>query len=432
MSNFYSNNEDEEPFESAAARIFESSADGTSGSAINRVYTVTQITREIKRTLEEGFPSVWIEGEISNLKKHSSGHLYFSLKDADAQISCVMWRGKNQFLLFQPQDGMKIHAFGDVSVYERQGRYQLDVHRIRPAGMGELQMAFDALKKQLYEEGLFDSEHKKPLPEFPERIGIVTSPTGAAIRDIVSILNRRFPSVQMILHPVRVQGESAAAEIASAIDAFNEYGEVDVLIVGRGGGSLEDLWAFNEEIVARSIFQSKIPIISAVGHDIDFSISDFVADVRAPTPSAAAELVVKNREELLQTIIQWTERMANAYQTRILRYREKIEVLKKSYGFRVPLDRIREYRLRVDDLARTLETFQNHRLSVMKSDVHRLHGKLHSLNPMDVLKRGYSVTTRIRDNAVVTRAADVEKEEKVRIRFSEGSVRSTIEDIEDV
>jgi len=432
MSNFYSNKEDEEPFESASARIFESSAEWTFSSAIHRVYTVTQITREIKRTLEQGFPSVWIEGEISNLKKHSSGHLYFSLKDADAQISCVMWRGKNQFLLFQPKDGMNIHAFGDISVYERQGRYQLDVHRIRPAGMGELQMAFDALKKQLLDEGLFDAEHKKPLPAFPERIGIVTSPTGAAIQDIVSIINRRFPSVHMILYPVRVQGKSAAAEIAAAIDAFNEYGDVDVLIVGRGGGSLEDLWAFNEEIVARSIFRSRIPVVSAVGHDIDFSISDFVADVRAPTPSAAAELVVKNREELLQAILQWTERMVNAQQTRILRYRDKLESLKRSYGFRAPLDRIREYRQRVDDVTRTLETLQSHRLSAMQSDVHRLHGKLQSLNPMGVLKRGYSITTRIRDNAVVTRASDVQKDENVRIRFSEGSVRSTIEEIEDV
>ncbi|HDZ10569.1 MAG TPA: exodeoxyribonuclease VII large subunit, partial [Bacteroidetes bacterium] len=267
-----------------------------------KIYTISEITRKIKRLLENAIPSIWLEGEISNFKRHSSGHIYFVLKDENSQISCVMWRGRNNGLYFTPQDGMKIQARGNVTVYEKRGNYQFEVLQMQPAGLGELQMALEQLKQSLKAEGLFDEQHKKKIPQYPEKIGIVTSPTGAAIRDLVSVVQRRFPSVQLILNPVRVQGAEAAGEIARAIDEFNAYGDVDVLIVGRGGGSLEDLWAFNEEVVARAIFRSKIPVISAVGHEIDFGISDFVADLRAPTPSAAAELVVRNREELLHTI----------------------------------------------------------------------------------------------------------------------------------
>lgn len=396
-----------------------------------RVYTVSEITREIKQVLEKGFTTLWIEGEISNLKKHSSGHLYFTMKDAEAQISCVMWRARNQHLLFQPQDGMKIRVLGNLTVYERQGRYQLDVLRLSPAGVGELQLAFEALKNRLSEQGLFNPEYKKALPTFPERIGVVTSSTGAAIRDIMSVIGRRFPSIQLILSSVRVQGDGAAEEIACAIHDFNEFGNVDVLIVGRGGGSLEDLWAFNEEVVARAIFQSKIPVISAVGHEIDFSISDFVADVRAPTPSAAAELVVKDRGELLQTIFNWRKRMARIVDERIVRSREKMKALERSYGFRWPIDRVREYRLRIDDLSKGLETVVSHRGEDLKSNVEQLREKLLALSPEAVLGRGYSITTRIRDDHVVFRSSDVKKDEELRIRFSEGSVRSVVRKIED-
>ena len=396
-----------------------------------RVYTVSEITREIKLTLEEEFSILWIEGEISNFKKHSSGHLYFSLKDSEAQISCVMWRGRNQHLLFQPQDGMKVHVLGNLTVYERQGRYQLDAIQLRPAGVGELQLAFEALKRSLDEEGLFDSEHKKSLPPFPERIGVITSPTGAAIRDIKSVIGRRFPSVELIIRPVRVQGEGAAEQIAEAVDAFNDYGNVDVLIVGRGGGSLEDLWAFNEEIVARAVFCSRIPVVSAVGHEIDFSICDFVADMRAPTPSAAAEMVVRDREELLQTIFYWKERMVRTLDDRITRYRERIEAMERSYGFRWPQDRIREYSLRVDEMTRILETIVSQRLENLRSRLERSRGKLQALNPEAVLGRGYSITTRIRDGHVVIRSSEVKKEEGLRIRFSRGAVRSVVEEIEE-
>jgi exodeoxyribonuclease VII large subunit len=327
---------------------------------------------------------------------------------------------------------MKVNIFGAVTVYERQGRYQIDVHQMLPAGIGELQMAFEALKQRLHAEGLFEPEHKKSLPEYPERIGIITSPTGAAVRDIVSVIERRFPAVQLILWPVSVQGEGAAAEIAGGIRAFNEYGHVDVLIVGRGGGSLEDLWAFNEEIVARAIFESEIPVVSAVGHEIDFSISDFVADVRAPTPSAAAEIVVNNQDELRQWILQMARRMAAALIRRIEMYQERINALKKSYGFRAPMDWIKERRLRIDDMTRNLETSRSHRIEVLKTNMHRLKGKLETLNPKAVLERGYSITTRISDGLILTRAADTQKDERVRIRLAHGAVCSVIEDVEEV
>jgi len=411
--------------------VFKEDDSDTVAPSERRVYTVSEVTREIKLTLEEEFPPMWVEGEISNLKQHSSGHLYFSLKDEEAQISCVMWRGRNQYLLFQPQDGMKVLVLGNVTVYERQGRYQLDVLQIRPAGIGELQMAFEAMKKRLEEEGLFRPEYKKPLPTFPERIGVVTSPTGAAIQDIVSVIGRRFPSVQVILRPVRVQGEGAAQEVAEAIEEFNEYGRVDILIVGRGGGSLEDLWAFNDERVARAIFQSKIPIISAVGHEVDFSISDFVADVRAPTPSAAAELVVRERQELLQTLLHWKGRFVRTLEEGISRYGERINALERSYGFRWPIDRIREYRLRLDEVSKNLEAVFFQHVEVLKSHVLRLEGNLQALSPEDVLRRGYSITTRVRDDRVVTRSSDVKTDESVRIRFHRGAVRSLIEEIEE-
>jgi len=261
-----------------------------------KIYTVSELTREIKQVLETGFPCLWVEGEISNFKRHSSGHLYFTLKDENSQIRCAMWRYRANDLIFRPEDGMKVLVQGNLQVYEPGGYYQIIVQQVQPAGVGELQLAFEQLKKKLYAEGLFDEAHKKPIPIFPERIGVITSPTGAAIRDIISVITRRFPIAQIILAPVRVQGPGAKEEIVQAIQDFNEFGEVDVLIVGRGGGSLEDLWAFNEEVVARAIFTSKIPIISAVGHEIDFSISDFVADRRAPTPSAAAEMAVPDRK----------------------------------------------------------------------------------------------------------------------------------------
>lgn len=395
-----------------------------------RVYTVCEITREIKRNIEEGFAPLAVEGEISNFKRHTSGHLYFSLKDAEAQIACVMWRGRNQNIPFQPQDGAKVLAFGGLSVYERQGKYQLDVMWLKPTGAGEQQLAFEALKKKLASEGLFDAARKKPIPDFPSAIGVVTSETGAAFRDVVSILSRRAPWVELILRPARVQGEGAAEDVSAAIDEFNAFGGVDVLIVGRGGGSLEDLSAFNEEAVARAIARSSIPVISAVGHEVDFSISDFVADLRAPTPSAAAELVVPDGAELSDRTMTLARRMARHVKNRITLGSERVAGLRRSYGLRRPEERIREQRQRLDDLVRGMETAADRRIFDLKSRSSVLSEKLAALDPNAVLSRGYSITTRMRDGRIVTRSAELQKAEALRIRFAAGAVRGIVEEIE--
>ncbi|NQT25356.1 exodeoxyribonuclease VII large subunit [candidate division KSB1 bacterium] len=395
-----------------------------------RVYSVSEITRDIRLTLEDKFPSVWIEGEVSNFLRHRSGHLYFSLKDADAQIACVMWRSKNQSLLFEPQDGMKVQIFGSLTLYERQGRYQIDVHRIQPAGVGELQMAFEMLKQQLAEEGLFDPEHKQEIPEFPTCIGIVTSPTGAAIRDILSVLQRRFGALRVLLSPVHVQGVTAADEIARAIQDLNVHGEADVLIIGRGGGSIEDLWAFNEEAVARAIFESKIPIISAVGHEIDFSISDFVADVRAPTPSAAAELAVRNKDELLDILSAYRERFQQMVVQMISGYQNRIESMKSRWAFRRAEDLIREYRLRLDDMTRSHQSNIFQIMQDKQSQTAIQHEKMNALNPKAILNRGYSVVTRADESLSIKDASVLEAMDRVKMQFARGSAVSVVESIQ--
>jgi len=399
--------------------------------ATRRVYSVTEITQTIRFLLEDALPQVWIEGEISNCKRHTSGHLYFSLKDAVAQVACVMWRGKSLGLPFEPRDGMQVIILGSLTVYERQGKYQIDVHRIRPAGSGMLQEAFERLKRRLAEEGLFDPARKRPIPEFPRRIGIVTSATGAALQDIRSVIDRRFGDVHLILTPVSVQGETAAEEIAHAIRVFNTWGNADVLIVGRGGGSVEDLQAFNQEIVARAIFESGIPVISAVGHDIDFSISDFVADLRAPTPSAAAELVVPDREALRERIRQITLRMTQAMTGRLAWHRGRVEAIGNSWAFRRPGDRVREYRLRIDDLSRQLELRMRESVNASRSRLDALQGKLGVLDPGSVLARGYSITTLIRDGRIVRDAAELRESDSIRIRFARGAARSIIQTVEE-
>src|SRR5574341_1951041 len=280
------------------------------------VYTVSTLTAEVKAVLEDGFSAVWVEGEVSNFKHHTSGHMYFTLRDAAAQIRAVMFRGNNRLLKFQPKDGLAVLVFGAVSVYERRGEYQINVEFMEPKGVGALQLAFEQLKARLEVEGLFDAARKRPLPRLPRKVGIITSPTGAVIRDMLTIIGRRFPGLAVLIHPVQVQGEAAAQEIAAALARMGQRPDLDVLIVARGGGSLEDLLAFNEEVVARAIAASPIPVISAVGHETDVTIADFVADLRAPTPSAAAELAVRTRAEILDQIAA-----AESGCARVLRYR---------------------------------------------------------------------------------------------------------------
>jgi len=398
--------------------------------APQHVYSVSELTTEIKVLLETTLPIIWLEGEISNLTFHSSGHLYFSLKDRDAQISCVMWRSRNVSLFFTPQDGKKVLAMGRVSVYQKRGVYQFDVIKLQPAGIGELQIAFEQLKQKLQEEGLFDVENKKEIPIFPERIGIVTSPTGAAIQDLLNILNRRYPGIEIILAPVKVQGEDAAEEIAAAIKNFNTHGQADVLIVGRGGGSLEDLWAFNEEVVARAIFRSRIPVISAVGHEIDFSISDFVADLRAPTPSAAAELAVPDREELLNRIQMYRKQLVELSVGRIQYERDRLKSLVTSYSFLRSPDLVRQQQQRLDELLHTKQMTIEHQLKMWQNKLQGLTSRLLSLAPDSVLKRGYSICYRAEDGRIIKDAKSVQPNEKIKVQLYRGKILGKVEEIE--
>jgi exodeoxyribonuclease VII large subunit len=390
-----------------------------------RVLTVSELTSRIKVTLEDSFPQVWIQGEISNAKLHTSGHFYFTLKDERAQIAAVMWRNRVAALLFKPQDGMNVIARGSITVYPLRGNYQLDVLQLQPLGVGELQLAFERLKKKLAAEGLFDPAHKKPIPPFPERIGVITSETGAALQDIRSVLARRFPSVEVIVYPVRVQGAGAAEEIAEAIGAMNRYGRLDVLIVGRGGGSLEDLWAFNEEIVARAIYASNIPIISAVGHEIDLSIADFVADVRAATPSAAAELAVRDRSELLDILRNLCYTMRQAMEDRISTWRDRIQTLVGSYSFNRPHDLLRESAQRVDELERSLSRVMTRCVERYAMRQHSVQQRLEALSPVRVLQRGYALVRK--ENVIVTSARRLHEGDRAEIQFHDGTVPTRVE-----
>ena len=387
--------------------------------------TVTEITRRIKLSLETSFPRVWLQGEISNFKQHTSGHLYFTLKDEGAQISAVMWRSRAANLAMFPEDGMKVIARGSITVYPPRGNYQIDCDQIQPLGIGELQLAFERLKKKLAGEGLFDSEHKKPIPEYPECIGIVTSKTGAALQDIRSVLSRRFPSVRVILAPVRVQGIGAAEEIAGAIDDMNRFGGVDVMIVGRGGGSLEDLWAFNEEVVARAIYASRIPVISAVGHEIDFSIADFVADLRAPTPSAAAEMVVKDRAEIIEVLRNIWYTIQHGVEERVSTLHDSVKGLVTSYAFNRPRDLLRESNQRVDELERSLQLSSAHVLEMAVHSQKALTQRLEALSPKSVMARGYTIVRK--NGAIVVSAKKLGKGDLATVQFHDGDVVTRVE-----
>ncbi len=314
-----------------------------------KIWSVSELTGRIRDLLATEFADIWVEGEISNCHAAQSGHLYFTLKDAKAQVRCICFRNQVRLLKFRPEDGLHVTVRGSVGVYEPRGEYQVYVEYIEPVGMGALQLAFEQLKKRLEAEGLFDAARKKPLPVLPRRIGLVTSPRGAAVRDVLRILLRRFPNVHLILYPVRVQGEGAARDIVEAIGYFNLQKMVDVIVLARGGGSLEDLWAFNEEAVARAIAAGTIPIISGVGHETDFTIADFVADVRASTPSAAAEIVVRTRQEFDQHVAQLQQKMFQQMRYLLLEWRHRLQELAAHPGFRRLEDLLRLYRQQADE-----------------------------------------------------------------------------------
>ncbi len=390
-----------------------------------KILSVTEITRKIRIYLEETFPQVWIQGEISNCRRHTSGHLYFTLKDETAQISALMWQSNLEKLLFAPEDGMKVIVRGAITVYPPKGNYQIDVDKMQPVGIGELQLAFEKLKQKLADEGLFDPRRKKPIPVYPENIGIITSESGAALHDMKSVLERRFPSIGVVVLPVRVQGPGAAEEIAQAIGDMNRYGRVDVIIVGRGGGSLEDLWAFNEEIVARAIHASRIPVVSAVGHEIDFTISDFVADLRAPTPSAAAELVVRDRAELLETLRNMSYTMKETLTNRVNGYFDRVKSLVESYSFNRPKDYLREFVQTLDEFDRSLQLKFHHFVELTFQKQLNFSQRLESVNPRGVLKRGYTMVRH--KGTVVTSSKKLEIGERAVIEFHDGEVPAKVE-----
>ena len=385
-----------------------------------QILTVSELTKEIRRTLEESFEKVSVIGEISNFKSHISGHWYFSLKDSGAVINCTMWKGFNQYVFFTPQDGMKIIVNGKLTVYPPRGSYQLDIRSMKPAGLGELQEAFERLKKKLDAEGLFDEEFKKPIPVFPERIGIVTAIDGAAFRDLVSVAKRRYPLVELVIAPARVQGSGAAQSIVNSIKLLNKIEGMDVIIVGRGGGSIEDLWAFNEEIVARAIFNSKVPIISGVGHEVDFTIADYVADLRAPTPSVAMELATPDTEEIENYIKEFLSKSIRTIDEQIEEKNEDILSLIKSYGFRLPLEIVNSKSQQVDNsISRILKNIERFFL-VYDKKISLLAKSLETYDIQRSLKRGFVLVKQ--NSKFVTRAAKFNNEKKAFLKFFDGEV----------
>ena len=355
--------------------------------------SVGELTRQVKEILEGSFSQLWVEGEISNFIHHSSGHMYFTLKDNEAEIRCVMFKGNNQYLHFKPENGMKVLLNGRISVYAPRGQYQLVATRLEPAGLGTLFLAFEALKKELSAAGLFSDEFKKQLPKIPQTIGLITSKTGAAVQDMINVLGRRAPYVNLILRPTLVQGDTAAADIVNAIQEMDTSGELDLIIIGRGGGSLEDLWPFNEEKVACAIFNCQTPTISAVGHETDITIADLVADLRAPTPSAAAELAAPSIEELTQALIAIDEKIAILLEHKLEYYCQKMDHIQDRFSLQRP-----------DTLIKGMNNFNTHLSVMMKQSIlmklqlqfgqlEKLQAELSVLNPKSILDRGYAIAT---------------------------------------
>ncbi len=429
------------------------------------ILTVSALTALIKDELEGSFGAVWVEGELSGVKYHSSGHCYFNLKDARAQINCTLWRSQVARLRFRLENGMQVLILGSLNVYPPRGTYSLNVRRIEPRGRGDLQIALEQLKRKLQAEGLFDTARKRPLPYLAQRIGIVTSRTGAALQDMLNVISRRFYNTEIVLSPARVQGDGAAEEVAAALDRLNRYGAVDVIIVGRGGGSMEDLWCFNEEVVARAIARSAIPVVSAVGHETDFTIADFVADVRAPTPSAAAELVTRDKRELEDLVRLRMQRLEQAMMGRM--QGQRAELMALTERLRDPRSRLQDQRARLDQMVGRLEPAMRRRVAEARKtlgaaqDRLRAHSPertlplrraqldhaldalaatmsrgqterhnrlkralagLDALSPLATLARGYAIAQRKDTGAVLYRADQVEAGDDITVRLAEGSL----------
>ena len=416
-------------------------------TATSTAVSVTELNRRIKNLIERDVGSIWVEGEASNVKPAASGHLYFTLKDETSQIPVAFFKGQQRGLKLSIKDGLKVRVYGDVTVYVERGYHQIIARTVEPAGVGDLQRAFEALKEKLRLEGLFEASRKRPLPYLPRHIGVVTSPTGAVIQDMLRVWERRFPNLHVVLAPVKVQGEGAAAEIARAIDVLNTRSDLDLLIIGRGGGSIEDLWAFNEEVVARAIARSRLPVISAVGHETDFTISDFVADLRAPTPSAAAEMAVRPRADLEELLSGWRRRLHRALENRALHWRQRLIRAARSYVFHEPGHLLRRHRQtlqhlrlrltaalrgeyvgrqqRVDDAQARLQTTTQNRTRELRLRLQRLEAQLRALGPHAVLMRGYSIT-RDADGHVISSVGQANPGKTVITLLADGKIISTV------
>ena len=439
------------------------------------ILSVSQLTRQVKNLLEMQISYIWVSGEISNWRVSPAGHAYFTLKDKDAQVDAVIFRGKLMAVKFGPENGLEVIVHGLVTVYEKRGTYQIVCDEMQPKGLGALQLAFEKLRKKLEAEGLFAEEIKKPLPLFPRRIGIVTSPTGAAIRDILNVLRRRFANVHVIVYPARVQGDEAAPEIAEGIRMLDAWG-VDVMIVGRGGGSLEDLWPFNEEIVVRAVYEAQTPIVSAVGHEIDFTLCDFAADLRAPTPSAAAELVVREQSAMAGRVNELRQRLAASAGRSLEQARHRLRIAQSFYVFQRPEELVRQRRQRSDDLRMRLESAQDGQvddlrrrldrasrsltllspsnqlrraheslfalcarlnqssgtvLERMHARYHPLLGRLHALSPLAILSRGYALAWKLPEQTLVRDAAQLALGDNVALRFGSGGAHVVVTRIEE-
>ncbi len=442
-------------------------------AASHEVWTVSRLNREVGALLEGSFPPLWVEGEISNLARPASGHLYFSLKDDRCQVRCAMFRSRNSQLEFIPENGVQVLVRGKVGLYQPRGDYQLIVEQMQPAGEGRLRLAFEALKRKLHQEGLFDQALKRPLPSFPRCVGVITSPSGAAIRDVLTVLRRRFPALPVIVYPVPVQGEGAAPEIARMLRLAGERAECDVLILTRGGGSLEDLWPFNEELVARAIRACPIPVVSAVGHEIDFTIADLAADLRAATPSAAAELVSPDREALTQELAALRRRLLRAVERQLTRLRHALERLRHrlvhpghklrelsqrldGLGLRLqqamrrdlerrgarlqqlhsrllrysPQQRLGEYRALNRQLQRRLEQAMQQRLERSRARLRELARTLDTVSPLATLERGYAIVTDPASGRVVRSSAELQPGQAVDARLAKGLAHCRVESLE--
>ena len=392
-------------------------------------YTVSQLTDLLKGLIERHAPfrNVWVQGQVSNASRAASGHIYFTLKDAKNQISCVLFRGDATQLRFLPRDGEEVLVKGRVGIYGPQGRYQIRVSAVEPLGIGALQRAFEELKLRLKEEGLFEAYHKKPLPRFPNTIGVVTSPTGAAFQDICEQLRKRYPLAKVLLYPTPVQGDEAPPRIAHAIEAMNERDDIDVLIVGRGGGSIEDLWAFNEEIVARAIFHSTIPIVSAVGHETDYTISDAVADHRAPTPSAAIEHIVPDRDDLLAQLNGFDAWLCGFIKNRLDVHKTRLKELEKWLAPTRQKETIYQLHQTLDGLDAACRTAMSRRLADNERELHALAQRLNALSPLATLQRGYSISRRA-DGAVLTSTEQVSIGDTIEIQLAAGHLACRVEE----